>query len=103
MADEDTTDKPSYAILRAMLGILAVFGSRSRRRVFFWILLADCVSLTFAGGQPPEGAWLAASRLGAAYFFVHFMLVLPLVLAFEQPSPLPVSISLANRLDDSRS
>ena len=32
-------------------------------RVFFWILVADCVLLTYAGGQPPEGIWLVLIRL----------------------------------------
>jgi len=114
---------PYYAILRAipnkLLGVLAMFGSifvlfllpwldrssvRSGRfrpifRVFFWILVADCVLLTFAGGQPPEGAWLVVSRLGATYYFVHFLVVLPFVPVFEQPSPLPDSISLREHVE----
>ncbi len=107
---------PFYAILRAipnkLLGVTAMFWSifvlffvpwldtspvRSARfrpvfRVFFWILVADCVLLTFAGGQPPEGTWLFLSRVGAAYYFLHFLLVLPLVGWFEQPRPLPSGI-----------
>src|SRR6266851_3031223 len=108
---------PYYAILRAipnkLLGVVAMLGSilvlfvvpwldtspvRSARfrpvfRVFFWIFLVDCVLLTYAGGQPPEGAWLVLSRFGTAYYFLHFLLVLPLVGKFEQPRPLPTSIS----------
>jgi len=108
---------PYYAILRAipnkLLGVLAMFGSifilvlvpwldrspvRSARfrpvfRAFFWLLVVDCVLLTFAGGQPPEGTWLVMSRLGTAYYFFHFLAVLPLVGRLERPNPLPVSIS----------
>src|SRR6266700_7967518 len=108
---------PFYAILRAipskLLGVTAMFGSililfalpwldrspvRSARfrplfRPFFWLLVADCVLLTFAGGRPPEGAWLVLSRLGAAYYFLHFLLILPLVGWFERPGPLPISIT----------
>jgi quinol-cytochrome oxidoreductase complex cytochrome b subunit len=107
---------PYYAILRAipnkLLGVLAMATSilvlflvpwldtspvRSARfrpvfRVFFWILVIDCVLLTYAGGQPPEGTWLYASRVGAAYYFLHFLLVLPLVGKYEKPLPLPISI-----------
>jgi ubiquinol-cytochrome c reductase cytochrome b/c1 subunit len=62
-------------------------------RQFFWLLVVDCVLLTYAGGQPPEGAWLVLSRFGAAYYFLHFLVALPLVGMFEKTRPLPVSIS----------
>jgi len=108
---------PFYAILRAipnkLLGVTAMFWSifvlffvpwldtspvRSARfrpifRLFFWILVADCVLLTFAGGRPPEGTWLPLSRIGTAYYFLHFLMVLPLVGWFEQPRPLPSGIN----------
>jgi quinol-cytochrome oxidoreductase complex cytochrome b subunit len=108
---------PYYAILRAipnkLLGVSAMFGSifilvllpwldrspvRSARyrpvfRPFFWLLVADCVLLTFAGGRPPEGTWLVMSRLGTAYYFFHFLVILPLVGWLERPNPLPISIS----------
>lgn len=107
---------PFYAILRSipnkLLGVLAMFSSilvlfvvpwldtspvRSARfrpiyRQFFWLLVVDCVLLTYAGGQPPDGAWLILSRLGAAYYFLHFLVVLPVVGLFERPSALPISI-----------
>jgi quinol-cytochrome oxidoreductase complex cytochrome b subunit len=107
---------PYYAILRAipnkLLGVSAMFGSifilvllpwldrspvRSARyrpvfRQFFWLLVADCVLLTFAGGRPPEGTWLVMSRLGTAYYFFHFLVILPLVGWLERPNPLPISI-----------
>jgi quinol-cytochrome oxidoreductase complex cytochrome b subunit len=108
---------PYYAILRAipnkLLGVAAMFGSifvlfllpwldtssvRSARfrpifRVFFWILVVDCVLLTYAGVQAPEGTWLALSRLGAAYYFLHFLVILPLVGYLERPLQLSFSIS----------
>jgi quinol-cytochrome oxidoreductase complex cytochrome b subunit len=61
-------------------------------RVFFWVMVADCLLLIFAGGKPPEGTWLILSRLGAAYYFLHFLVLLPLV-ELEKPLPLPFSIS----------
>src|SRR5713101_6789942 len=107
---------PFYAILRAipnkLLGVLAMFGSifmlfllpwldtskvRSGRfrpvfRVLFWILVADCILLVFAGGRPPEGTWLILGRLGTAYYFLHFLLILPALGLFEQPRSVPISI-----------
>ena len=107
---------PYYAILRSipnkLLGVSAMAASilvlflvpwldtspvRSARfrpvfQVFFWILVMDCILLTDAGGQPPEGPWLSMSRFGAAYCFLHFLVVLPLVGRLETPKPLPFSI-----------
>jgi ubiquinol-cytochrome c reductase cytochrome b subunit len=110
---------PYYAILRAipnkLLGVAAMFGSifilfllpwldtspvRSARfrpifRFFFWVFVADCVLLTFAGGRPPEGTWLVVARWGTAYYFINFLLILPLIGKFERPNPLPTSIRQA--------
>jgi quinol-cytochrome oxidoreductase complex cytochrome b subunit len=108
---------PYYAILKSipnkLLGVSAMAGSilvlfavpwldtspvRSARfrpvfKVFFWILVADCILLVFAGGKPPEGTWLILSRFGAAYYFLHFLVVLPVVGGLEKPLPLSFSIS----------
>jgi quinol-cytochrome oxidoreductase complex cytochrome b subunit len=108
---------PFYAILRSipnkLIGVLAMFSSifvlffvpwldtsrvRSARfrpiyRQFFWLFVVDCVLLTYAGGRPPAGAWLLVSRLGAAYYFLHFLVVMPLVGLFEKTRPLPVGIT----------
>jgi ubiquinol-cytochrome c reductase cytochrome b subunit len=108
---------PFYAILRSipnkLAGVIAMLTSilvlfalpwldtspvRSARfrpifKVFYWLLVADCVLLTYAGEQPPEGTWLIISRIAAAYYFGHFFLVLPLVARIESPHPLPNSIS----------
>ncbi|MBX6321748.1 MAG: cytochrome b N-terminal domain-containing protein [Rhodospirillaceae bacterium] len=108
---------PYYAILRAipnkLLGVVAMFGSilvlfflpwldrspvRSARfrplyRVFFWVHVAVCLILGYCGSQPPEGIYVVIARLGAAYYFIHFLIVLPLLSRFERPRPLPTSIS----------
>src|SRR5258706_7323133 len=108
---------PFYAILKSipskLLGVSAMAASilvllvvpwldtspvRSARfrpvfKVFFWIFVADCLLLVFAGGKPPAGTWLFLTRIGAAYYFLHFLVVLPLVAKFESPLPLPLSIS----------
>jgi ubiquinol-cytochrome c reductase cytochrome b subunit len=55
----------------------------------------DCVLLTFAGGRPPEGTWLVVGRWGTAYYFINFLLILPLIGKFERPIPLPASIRRA--------
>ena len=108
---------PFYAILRAipdkLMGVLAMFASigvlfilpwldrspvrsgtfRPLFKIFFWLLLADCVMLTYLGGQPPEGIYVILSRLGTLYYFFHFLILLPGLSIFETPKPLPRSIS----------
>ena len=62
-------------------------------RMFFWILLADCVLLTYVGGKPAEGIWPTLGLIGTAYYFFHFLILLPIILpAVEKPDPLPNSI-----------
>ena len=108
---------PYYAILRAipdkLLGVVAMFASilvlfilplldtsrvRSGRfrptfRIFFWIFFVDCVLLGIVGAKPPEGWWLVLGRITTAWYFAHFLVILPLLGWFERPLPLPASIS----------
>ena len=108
---------PFYAMLRAIPdklgGVLAMFGSiallaflpwldrskvrsckfRPIYRQFFWILALDALVLGYAGAMPAEGAWLIIARIGTAYYFFHFLVLLPVLGKLERPSPLPNSIS----------
>ena len=60
---------------------------------FVWIFGADCVLLAFCGAMPAEGLWLIASQLGTAYYFFHFLILLPILGKLETPDPLPTSLS----------
>ncbi len=108
---------PFYAILRSIPdklgGVIAMFGaifvlfllpwldsSKVRSAKFrpiykqvFWIFLADCVVLGWAGAQKPEGAALLIGQLATAYYFLHLLVLLPLLGKFEKTRPLPQSIS----------
>ncbi len=108
---------PFYAMLRAIPdklgGVLAMFGSiallaflpwldrskirsckfRPVYRQFFWILAIDALILGYAGSQPAEGSWLLIARIGTAYYFFHFLILLPLLGKLERTPPLPTSIS----------
>ena len=107
---------PFYAILRAIPdklgGVLAMFGAiavlaalpwldtskvrsckfRPIYRQFFWILAIDALVLGYAGAMPAEGVWLLIARVGTAYYFFHFLVLLPLLGKLERPLPLPASI-----------
>jgi len=106
-----------YAILRAipdkLLGVIAMFGavfvlfilpwldtSRIRSgtfrpvfKIFFWILVADCILLTYCGAALPEGMPLLLSRIGTFWYFFHFLFILPVIGWIEVPKPVPDSIS----------
>lgn len=107
---------PFYAILRAVPnklgGVLLMFGAifvlfllpwldrspvRSARfrplyKWFFWVFLAVCLALVWVGGKPPEGLYMTLARSATAYYFFHFLVLLPLLGYFEKPLPLPESI-----------
>jgi len=108
---------PYYAILRSVPdklgGVVLMFGSifilfalpwldfskvRSARfrpiyKVLFWIFLVDCVALGWVGAQRPEGLALIVGQVATTYYFLHFLVLVPLVSRFETPRPLPASIS----------
>ncbi|MGB7205804.1 MAG: cytochrome b/b6 [Anderseniella sp.] len=108
---------PFYAILRAvpdkLLGVVAMFGSilvwfvlpwldtskvrsATYRPIFkqmFWILMVVFFALGVVGANPPEGWWITAGQILTFYYFLHFLVLLPLVGLLETPKPLPSSIS----------
>jgi ubiquinol-cytochrome c reductase cytochrome b subunit len=107
---------PFYAILRAipnkLLGVIALFlsilitaalpwldtskvKSASYRPLFrkeFWLFLAVCIGLGYLGAQPAEGAYLWFARVFSAYYFLHFLVILPFLGKIEKPEPVPESI-----------
>ncbi len=60
---------------------------------FFWILVIDVFLLGYIGAMPAEGIYLVLARVGTIYYFLHFLVVLPLVGYFEKTDPIPISIS----------
>jgi ubiquinol-cytochrome c reductase cytochrome b subunit len=80
-------------------------------RWFFWLFLIDCLALGYIGSQPAAGVagaeqmtffeWLSAfvrtplfwGRVFTFYYFVHFLVIMPVVGLIETPSPMPESIA----------
>ncbi len=58
----------------------------------FWLFLAACVGLGYAGSQPPEGTVLIIGQVCTFYYFFHLVILMPLLGWFERPLPLPASI-----------
>jgi ubiquinol-cytochrome c reductase cytochrome b/c1 subunit len=108
---------PYYAILRSvpdkLLGVVLMFGSilvllalpwldtskvksatfRPIYKQFFWVFVFTTIVLGVVGANPAEGGWLIIGRIATAYYFLHFLVILPLIGLFETPRPLPASIS----------
>ncbi|MBV8970715.1 MAG: cytochrome b/b6 [Sphingomonadaceae bacterium] len=68
---------------------------RPLNRIFFWVLVADCLVLGYCGGHPPVEPLVRIGQLAAAYYFAHFLLIVPFVARIEKPLPLPHSINEA--------
>jgi ubiquinol-cytochrome c reductase cytochrome b/c1 subunit len=110
---------PFYAILRAIPsklgGVVAMFSAiivlfflpwldtakvrsakyRPLYRYFFWIFVVVCILLGYIGASPPEGLYITVGRLLTAYYFLHFLVILPVLGLVEKPLPLPASITEA--------
>ncbi len=110
---------PFYAILRAvphkLLGVIAMFSAiivlffipwldsskvRSAKfrpwfKQFFWIFVADCLLLGYIGAKPAEEPYILIGQIATVYYFLHFLVILPLLGKFEKTKPLPESISAA--------
>ena len=69
----------------------AVF--RPLYRQFYWILVLDVLVLGYVGAMPAEGLYLLIARVATAYYFAHFLIILPLLGFKEKTLPLPFSIS----------
>jgi ubiquinol-cytochrome c reductase cytochrome b/c1 subunit len=61
----------------------------------FWVFVIDCIVLGVAGAKPAEGAWLYIGQAATAYYFIHFLILLPVIGKLETPLPVPASISEA--------
>ncbi len=64
-------------------------------RVAFWVFVADVVLLGILGSRPPIGATVWLGQLCTAYYFIHLLVLLPLLGVVERPVALPPSIAEA--------
>ena len=108
---------PFYAILRAVPsklgGVLLMFAAvailafvpwldtsrvrstkyRPTYRWFFLLFVFTCIALGYLGAKPAEGQYIIWARVFTAYYFIHFLLVMPIVGLIETPKKLPRSIA----------
>ncbi len=108
---------PFYAILRSvpdkLLGVIAMFASifvlvilpwldtsKVRSAIFrpiykqlYWFFVADVLILGYMGAMPAEGTYLLIARVATAYYFIHFLIILPILSKKEKTLPIPLSIT----------
>jgi ubiquinol-cytochrome c reductase cytochrome b/c1 subunit len=107
---------PFYAILRSVPnklgGVTLMFSSilvlfvlpwldtskvrsatfRPLYRPFIFVLILALVVLGLVGAHRPEGIWVLLGRVATTYYFLHFLVILPVLGKIETPLPLPESI-----------
>jgi ubiquinol-cytochrome c reductase cytochrome b subunit len=97
-----------------LLGVLAMFASilllfflpwldnspvrsgsyRPLHRKFFWFgLIPTVIVLGYCGGSHASAEIVLVSQIFSAYYFAHFLIILPVVSRIERPLPLPRSIT----------
>jgi len=108
---------PFYAILRSvpdkLAGVLCMFGSILVWFVLPWLdtspvrsarfrpmyrasligLVISMFALGWCGSQHPQGIVVIIGRIATAFYFLHFLVLVPLFGFIETPLPLPESIS----------
>ena len=63
---------------------------------FFWFGLIPCVLiLGYCGGVHASAPVVLVSQLASAYYFAHFLVILPIISRIEKTLPLPNSITEA--------
>ncbi len=99
-----------------LLGVLAMFASilllfflpwldtsavrsghyRPLFRKFFWFgLIPTIVILGYCGGSHATDGIVLVSQIASAYYFAHFLIILPIISRVETTKPLPTSITEA--------
>ena len=108
---------PFYAILRSipdkLFGVIAMFAAifvlvilpwldtskvrsaifRPLYKQFYWFLVADVLILGYVGAMPAEGLYLLVARVATAYYFLHFLVILPILGAKEKTLDIPMSLT----------
>jgi len=69
----------------------AVF--RPLYKQFYWFLVADVLILGYVGAMPAEGLYLLVARIATAYYFLHFLVILPVLGSREKTLEVPLSLT----------
>lgn len=108
---------PFYAILRSipdkLLGVIAMFGAilillvlpwldgakvksaryRPLYRAALFIFFLAFIGLGYIGGKPPEEPYITFGQICTLWYFLHFLIILPILSRIEKAKQLPESIA----------
>src|SRR5215475_16180809 len=45
----------------------------------FWLLVIDVLALGYVGAHRPEGWYVVMGRIATLYYFIHFLVLFPLI------------------------
>ncbi|RMF11246.1 MAG: cytochrome b/b6 [Alphaproteobacteria bacterium] len=71
-------------------------------RTFLWLFVANAILLGYVGANSPDDflhlggvdiSFLTLGRIATAYYFLFFLVIVPVVSRWEEPLPLPKSIN----------
>ncbi len=68
---------------------------RPMYRIWFWVLIVAVFVLGWVGGAVAEEPYVRIGQIATAYYFAHFLIILPLLSFIEKPLPMPNSIAEA--------
>jgi len=107
---------PFYAILRSIPdklgGVIAMFGAivllfalpwldggkvrsanyRPLFRIFIFAFLIDVTVLGYIGGRPPEEPYITIGQFCTFWYFLHLLIIIPIVSRIEKTKAVPISI-----------
>ena len=64
-------------------------------KLFFWLFVADAVLLGWLGSQPAEGSFVVISQFATLFYFLFFLVAMPVLGLVETPRRIPNSITEA--------
>ena len=96
-------------------GVLAMFGSiallflvpwldtskvrsavyRPWYKLFYWLFAADAILLGWLGSRPAEGTYVIMAQAATLYYYLFFLVIMPLLGIIETPRKTPNSITEA--------
>ena len=105
--------RQARAVPDKLLGVLAMFGAigilfilpwldrspvrsahyRPMYRIFYIVFIINMLALGYLGVQNAEGIYIILGRTCTAWYFIHFLIIMPLLNVIETPKALPKSIS----------
>jgi ubiquinol-cytochrome c reductase cytochrome b subunit len=64
-------------------------------KLFFWLFVIDTIILGWLGSRPAEGTYVVMAQIGTLFYYLFFLVIMPVLGLIETPRRLPGSITEA--------